>query len=93
MTFARGDERMLASLSRCFRCGAADLADKNVEELVRSGKYVVAVRVKATVCDRCGERYFDGTTLRLLEGVRERVGRGDLAGLQVTGQLLEPIPG
>jgi hypothetical protein len=43
-------------------------------------------------CDRCGERYFDRDTMRLFEETRQKVGRGDLEGLRVTGELLEPIP-
>lgn len=83
---------MASSLSKCVRCGSTDLEDKEVEELIRDGRYVVAMRVMATACRRCGERYFDGETVRLFERTREKVRRGDLDGLRVTGELLEPIP-
>ena len=92
MTFAHGDAAVPASLSKCFRCGSRELQDKDVEELIRHGRYVVAMRTKATVCDRCGERFFDQDTVQLFEATREKIGRGNLEGLQVTGELLEPIP-
>lgn len=60
--------------------------------LIRHGRYVVAIRTKATVCDRCGERYFDRETVQLFDETRQKVGRGDLEGLRVTGELLQPIP-
>jgi YgiT-type zinc finger domain-containing protein len=82
----------MAILSKCFRCGSTDLKDKESEELTRHGRYVVAMRTTATVCLRCGERYFDRDTMRLFEETRQKVGRGDLEGLRVTGELLEPTP-
>jgi hypothetical protein len=62
-----------------------------VEELIRHERYVVAMRTKATVCDRCGERYFDWDTAKLFEATRAKIKRGDLEGLEITGELLEPI--
>ncbi len=82
---------MTAKLSKCFRCGSTELEDKPVEELVRQGRYVVALRVPADVCSSCGERYFAGDSVRMFENVRQRIERGDLAGFQVTGELLEPV--
>ena len=83
---------MQASLSKCFRCSSTDLHDKEVEELIRHGRCVVAIRTTATVCDSCGERYFDRKTMQLFDETRQKVVRGDLEGLRVTGELLEPIP-
>jgi hypothetical protein len=38
------------------------------------------------VCDRCGERYFDQQTVQLFEASRQKIERGDLEGLRVTGE-------
>ena len=92
MISVRGEAAVPASLSKCFRCGSTDLQDKDVEEFIRHGRYVVAMRTRATICDRCGERYFDQETVQLFEATRQKIGRGDLEGLRVTGELLEPIP-
>ena len=77
-------------LSKCFRCGFPEIEERHTEEFLREGRYVVALPVDADVCARCAEKYFTGDTVRWLEEVRERVRRGDLEGLTVTGELLEP---
>ena len=77
-------------LTRCFHCGGTDLVDREVEELLSMGSYVVRCRVAATVCHRCGERYFDPNTVRLFEEMRARVRAGDLAGFRSAGEILEP---
>jgi len=48
MTFAGGEPAMSATLSKCFRCGSTAIESRPVEELVRRGPYVVALRLMAT---------------------------------------------
>lgn len=81
---------MSAKLSKCFRCGSTDIQDKLVEELVRQGPYVVALRLPANVCSSCGERYFDRDHVGQIEDIRRRLEHRELAGFRVTGELLEP---
>jgi YgiT-type zinc finger domain-containing protein len=59
-------EEVTASLSRCARCGATDLEDREIEKLVRGGADVAALRAHATVCRHCGERYFPNEAIRAL---------------------------
>jgi hypothetical protein len=75
MTSVRGDVTVPASLSRCFRRGSADVQEKDVEGFIRHGRYVVAMRTRETVCDRCGERYFDQETVQLFEATRKNYDR------------------
>ena len=82
---------MLAKLSKCFRCGSTQIEDRPVEELVRQGRYVVALRVPANVCTQCGEQYFERDQAALFEDVRRRLDNGDLEGFRVTGEVLEPV--
>jgi YgiT-type zinc finger domain-containing protein len=82
---------MMAKLSKCFRCGSREIEERPVEQLVRQGRYVVALRVPADVCSSCGERYFEGDSVRMFESVKARIQRGDLEGFRVTGELLEPV--
>lgn len=82
---------MLAKLSRCFRCGSTEVQDRPVEELVRQGRYVVALRVPANVCSNCGEQYFEKDQVAMFEDVRRRLAHGDLEGFRVTGEVLEPV--
>ena len=82
---------MSAKLSRCFRCGSTELEARPVEELVRQGAYVVALRLVAEVCATCGERYLGREDVTTIEDVRSRLERGELQGFRVTGELLEPV--
>ena len=82
---------MPATPSKCFRCGSTEIEDRQVEELVRQGTYVVALRLVAGVCGRCGERYLQRDDVTTIEDIRHRLERGELAGFRVTGELLEPV--
>jgi len=81
-----------ASLSRCARCGATDLEDREIEKLVRGGDDVAALRVHATVCLHCGERYFPDDVIRTLEQVRRDLSEGRVSGFRTLGRLLTPQP-
>lgn len=80
---------MPATPSKCFRCGSTEIEDRQVEELVRQGAYVVALRLVAGVCGRCGERYLQRDDVTAIEDVRCKLERGELAGFRVAGELLE----
>jgi YgiT-type zinc finger domain-containing protein len=81
---------MPTRLTHCFYCGGGDLEPREVEELLSIADYVVRCKVPATVCLRCGERYFDPDTVRRFEDIRAQVRAGDLSGLRIAGALLEP---
>jgi YgiT-type zinc finger domain-containing protein len=81
---------MERQMTRCFYCGGTDLEVREVEELLSAADYVVRCKVPATVCLRCGERYFDPETVRQFEDIRAHVRVGDLSGLRTAGTLLEP---
>ena len=82
---------MAATLSRCFRCGSSAIEPRDIEEFVRRGPYVAALRLRADVCTTCGERYLDGEDVSTIESVRQRLDRGELEGFRVAGELLERI--
>ena len=82
---------MPTTLSKCVRCGSTAIEDRSVEELVRQGRYVVALRVPANVCANCGEQYFARDQVAQFEDVRRRLAHGDLEGFRVTGEVLEPV--
>ena len=81
---------MPGTLSKCFRCGSTDVESRPVDEFVRRGSYVVALRFVADVCASCGEKYLQGSDVSMIEDVRRRLDRGELGGFRVTGELLEP---
>jgi YgiT-type zinc finger domain-containing protein len=87
-----GEKRaMLATLSKCLRCGSTEIENRTVEEFVRRGRYVAALRVPANVCANCGEQYFERAQVAAFEDVRYRLERGALEGFRVTGEVLEPV--
>jgi len=81
----------MAIPGRCFRCGSTEVQDRSVEDLVRRGPYVVALRLTAGVCGSCGERYLRRDDVATIEDVRGRLERGELDGFRVTGKLFEPV--
>jgi YgiT-type zinc finger domain-containing protein len=81
-----------ASLARCPCCGSNDLEDREVEKLVRGGDDVAALRVRATVCHHCGERYFSVSAIRALEQARCDLAEGKLTRFRTLGHLLTPQP-
>lgn len=83
---------MTASLSRCVRCGSADLEDKDAEKLVRVGDDVAALRVRATVCRHCGERYLSEEAIRELERTRQELREGKETRFRALGRFLALQP-
>ena len=81
---------MKASLSKCARCGSKDLENREVEKLVRGGDDVAALRVRGTVCHRCGERYFSNEVVQILDKARRNLEGGKLGGFRALGRVLAP---
>lgn len=82
-----------ATLSKCMRCGSADLEDREVEKLVRGGDDVAVLRVQATVCHHCGERYLANEAVRSLEDARHDLAEGKVSRFRSLGRVLAPQPG
>lgn len=81
---------MNATLSKCMRCGSADLEDREVEKLARGGDDVAVLRVQATVCHHCGERYFVNEVVRSLEAARNDLVAGKVSRFRRMGRVLTP---
>ena len=58
---------------KCVVCKSSDIQTKKVEEEVRAEKDIVLIPIEVLVCQNCGERYYDRTTMRKLEEVKTRV--------------------
>jgi len=83
---------MTVSLSKCVRCGSADVKDKDIEKLVRVGDDVAALRVRATVCHHCGERYLSHEAIRELELARRNPAEGKETRFRALGRFLALQP-
>ena len=81
---------MSPNLTQCARCGSDDVERRSVEKLIRAGSNVLALPVQATVCRRCGERYFDLKTIAAFEESRKKLERDELDGYRAVGRLLRP---
>lgn len=82
---------MKACLSRCMRCGSNGLEDEDIEKLVRGGD-AASMRVRATVCHHCGERYLSEDTIRSLEQARRDLSEGKLTRFRTLDHVLAPRP-
>ena len=61
----------------CNFCGNATTAPRFVEYIYRhDGDYMIVTDVPCEECTFCGERYFEGSTLRKIEQDFEKVRHG-----------------
>ncbi len=74
--------------SQCPICGG-ELQHKQVEKLLRGGPHTASVTVEADVCMKCGERLYDGDTIRFFEDIRRRLKSQDTSGLMAIGTSFE----
>lgn len=73
---------------KCIICHGEQISQTEVFEEIPVGSDIVRVPVRVTVCETCGERYYDRATMRHLERVREDVAK-DRTRLQVIGKVLQ----
>ncbi|MDH7490477.1 MAG: YgiT-type zinc finger protein [Anaerolineae bacterium] len=69
----------------CPVCGGA-LVEKDVEKLLRAGVHTAVVKVRASVCLRCGERLYDVETIRRFEQIRQKLEKHEVAEFEPMGQ-------
>lgn len=68
----------------CPICGG-ELIEKDVEKLLRGGRHMAVLNVRAEVCLQCGERLYDEATVRLFERVRLKLERQEVEDFQPLG--------
>jgi YgiT-type zinc finger domain-containing protein len=71
--------------AQCPVCGG-EMVEKEVEKLLRGGKHIAVVKVRAEVCLRCGERLYSLETVRYFAYIRTRLRRQETADFQPLGQ-------
>ena len=69
-------------------CGG-EVAEKEVEKLLRGGIHTAVLRVRAEVCLHCGERLYAQETIRLFEQIRLKLERLDVADLVPMGKSFQ----
>ena len=74
--------------SRCPVCGG-EMVEKEVEKLLRGGKHIAVVTVRAEVCQHCGERLYSKETITRFEQIRAKLARQEVAEFQPLGQSFQ----
>lgn len=72
---------------KCVICKSSDIQMKTIEDEIKSGKDIVLISLEVLVCQSCGERYYDGKTMRKIEAVRSRLRKHDLK-VEEVGRVL-----
>jgi len=75
---------------KCPVCGG-ELAEKEVEKLLRGGIHVAVLKVDAEVCLRCGERLYSQETVRRFEEIRAKLELQEVETLQPLGQSFQVV--
>jgi YgiT-type zinc finger domain-containing protein len=58
---------------KCVICNSEDIIKKTVNEEVKSGDDIFLFPLEVLVCNSCGERYYDRTTMAKLEDARQKI--------------------
>ena len=74
--------------SKCPVC-RGDVAERNVEKLLRGGVNLAAVKVRAEVCLRCGERLYSKDTVSHFQQIREKLANQEVAEFDVLGRSFQ----
>jgi len=73
---------------KCPICGS-ELVEKEVDKLLRGGVHTAVVRVRASVCLRCGERLYSEDDARRFEEIRAKLERQETQEFQPLGQSFQ----
>jgi YgiT-type zinc finger domain-containing protein len=58
---------------RCVVCKSTDIEKKMIDEEIKVDKNIVLVSMEVLVCNNCGERYYDKSTMRKIEKFRSKL--------------------
>lgn len=73
---------------KCPICGG-ELAERDVEKLLRGGLHTAVLRVRAEVCLHCGERLYSEETIRRFEEIRAKLERQETAEFKPMGRSFQ----
>lgn len=79
---------MTMPFNKCPICGG-ELAQKEVEKLLRGGVHTAVLRVTAEVCLHCGERLYPPETVRRFEEIRDKLERHETEEFQSMGKSFQ----
>ena len=76
--------------SKCPICGG-EMIEKEVEKLLRGGKHTASVKVRAEVCQHCGERLYSKDTISQFERIRTKLACQQFDEFQAIGQSFQVV--
>lgn len=66
-----------------------NLHEKEVEKILYGGGNTAVLRVKAEVCYKCGERLYSNDTVKMFEGIREKLKNKNTDDFEAIGQTFK----
>lgn len=75
---------------KCPIC-SGQVVEKEVEELLRGGIHTAVLKVRAEVCQRCGERLYSPETIRRFEDITAKLERQETEGFQPLGKSFQVV--
>ena len=73
---------------KCPVCGG-ELAEKQVEKVLRGGNHTAILTVQAEVCLHCGERLYVPEIIRRFEEIRSKLEREEISDFQPVGRSFQ----
>jgi YgiT-type zinc finger domain-containing protein len=73
---------------KCPICGG-ELVEKDVEKVLKGGSNTAIVRVKAEVCQHCGERLYSPEDVAHFEEIRKKLATEDIAEFEPVGKTYQ----
>ena len=74
---------------KCIICKSDDIELKKVDEEIKVDNNIVLIPTEVSVCNNCGERYYDRKTIKQLEKLKEKIENKELA-VEDVGKVMRP---
>ncbi len=73
---------------KCAVCGG-QLLEKEVEKLLRGGRNMASLKVRAEVCSHCGERFYTPRVIEQFEKIESELEEDNIQNFQAVGQAFQ----
>jgi len=70
---------------RCPIC-KGEIAEKEVEKVLKGGTNTAIIKLTAEVCLHCGERLYTPETVSRFEGIRKKLSQEDVSEFELIGK-------
>jgi len=81
-------ENTMKLFEKCPVCGG-ELVEKEVEKVLKGGSNTAILRVKAEVCQHCGQRLYPPKTASHFEEIRKKLATGDIGEFEPVGKTYQ----